>query len=175
MPFNFQLSFSVMQKRRIYWPYGNPRHDAWEVLSSAGQLVVRRNHELVNKGNRRCQGWDVWLNGKHLGAIGGRSLVELEELSRHALKSATRAACCSRYKKFDSGTKLKSRPNWGGSRPFAGRPLKGESKRVSISTTLDRNTLELIDWQRGKTSRGEFLDRLVQEALSLAHGLKTGV
>ncbi len=151
-----------MTKRRIYWPYGNPHYDAWEITSPAGQLVVRRNHALVKSGSRQCQGWDLWLNGKHLGAVGSRPFSDLGSLSRRSLKSLVRSACCGRYEEFIPGTPLKSRPGWGGPRPNAGRPPKGETKRVKFSTTIDRRTSEFIDQQRGDSSRGEYLDRLVQ-------------
>ena len=150
-----------MTKRRIYWPSGHPQHDAWELASPAGQLVVRRNHELVDRGRRQCQGWDVWLNGKHLGAIGSRTLAEVGQLSGRTLKQLAQAACCGRYQEF-SGLSGASRPNWGGRRANAGRPCKGNDKRIILSTTVDRATVELIDRRRGEASRGEYLDRLVQ-------------
>lgn len=151
-----------MAKRRIYWPFGNPRFDAWELDSPAGQLVARRNHPLVNRGTRHCQGWDVWLDGKHLGAVASRAVHELAQLSRRDLKALARPACCSRYEEFVPGTPLSSRPNWGGRRPNAGRPPKGDQKRLKLSTTIARRTIELIDRRRGEDSRGEYLDRLVQ-------------
>ena len=151
-----------MKKRRIYWPYGNPRFDAWEIASPAGRLVARRNHPLVRHGSRYCQGWDLWLNGKHLGAVASPAVGELAQLSRRELKALARPACCGRYEEFNSGTPLKSRPGWGGQRPNAARPPKGEAKCVRLSTTQDRRTVELIDRRRGAASRGAYLDRLVR-------------
>jgi hypothetical protein len=154
-----------MPKRRIYWPYGNPKFDAWEMESAAGRLVLRRNHELRRHKGGRCQGWDVWLNGRYLGAVGSRGLAELVALSRRNLKALVRPACCGRHAEFAVGRVLQSRPGWGGRRANAGRPRKASGRRVDLATTVDPRTLELIDQQRGPVSRGEYLDRLVQAHL----------
>jgi hypothetical protein len=151
-----------MFKRRVYWPYGNPRFDAWELDSEAGQLVVRRNHHLVKGGERQCQGWDLWLNGKFLGAIGSRSLTELSALPWPELSSLTRSACCGRHESFPQGRPAPSLSQRGGRRPNAGRKPRGDLKRIKLNTTIDQMTAMLIDRRRGKLSRGEFLDRLVQ-------------
>lgn len=151
-----------MAKRRLYWPFGNPRFDAWELDSPAGRLVARRNHPLIKSGARHCQGWDVWLEGKHLGAVASRAISELAELSRRDLKALSRPACCSRYEEIVAGKPAGSRPNWGGRRAGAGRPPKGEQKRLKLSTTIEQRTIELIDRRRGADSRGEYLDQLVQ-------------
>jgi len=149
-----------MQKRRVYWPYGNPQFDAWEVASKAGRLIVRRNHVLVRREGQSCQGWDVWLRDRYLGAVGSRSLAELATLPRSGLKSL--AADFSSDPA--SAPKPARKSGWGGRRPNAGRPIKAVARRVDLATTVDRRTLELIDRHRGEASRGEFLDRLVKQA-----------
>jgi hypothetical protein len=151
-----------MFKRRIYWPYGNPRFDAWELDSQAGRLIVRRNHPLVKGGERQCQGWDLWLNDKFLGAIGSRSLTELNALPWLELSSLARSACCGRHESFPHGRTVPSLSQRGGRRPNAGRKPRGDLKRIKLNTTIDQMTAMLIDRRRGKLSRGEFLDRLVQ-------------
>jgi hypothetical protein len=151
-----------VKKRRIYWPSGNPRFDAWEVESPAGQLVARRNHPLVSSGPRQCQGWDLWLDGKHLGAVASRAIAELAGLSRRELKSLSRPACCGRHAEFTPEAAHAARSGWGGRRPNAGRPPKGEARRVRLSTTIARRTVELLDRRRGEQSRGEYLDDLIQ-------------
>jgi hypothetical protein len=150
-----------MKKRRINWPYGNPDFTAFEVESAAGGLVARRNHALVRTGERLCQGWDLWLDGKFAGSLSSRTLSDLATLSREELLRATRLACCGRHHDFHPGQpSLLSRPK-GGPRPNAGRPLKGEAKRVKLSLSLAGRTIELIDARRGERSRGEYLDSLV--------------
>lgn len=150
-----------MKKHRIYWPYGNPQFDAWEIESRAGQLVVRRNHSLI-RGKSNCQGWDIWLGNNYLGVVGSCSLTDIAAKSRHQLKVMVMPACCSRHTDFSAGLSSRSRPGWGGRREGAGRPLKAKLKRVDLATTIDRRTLELIDQNRGEASRGEYLDLLVQ-------------
>jgi hypothetical protein len=157
-----------MQKRRIYWPHGNPQFTAWEISSNVGRVVVRRNHTLGRREGQSCQGWDVWVGDQYLGAVGSRTLTELVTLSHSGLKSLALPACCGRHADFSSGPlatpKRSPKSGWGGRRPMAGRPRKAAARRVDLATTVDRRTLELIDRHRGETSRGEFLDRLVQEA-----------
>lgn len=150
-----------MTKRRIYWPYGNPESDAWQLEAVAGPLVVRRNHPLVRTGRPACQGWDVWLAGRYVGAFTACSLLDLAELPRRQLKASARAACCARHHDYSTGSSA-SRPNWGGRRPNAGRRPTGDAKRVDLATTVDRATLALIDDLRGSASRGQFLDRVVR-------------
>lgn len=148
-----------MQKRRTLWKYGNPAFDAWQMAGAAGDLVVRRNHAPAT-GSSRCQGWDVWLDGRHLGAVGVRTLAELASESREGLERIALAACCGQHSEYliDESP----RPTWGGARSGAGRKPKGEDRRVDLSTSVDPRTLELIDRLRGERSRGEYLDRLVQ-------------
>lgn len=150
-----------MKKRRVNWPYGNPDFAAFEVEAAAGLLVTRRNHALVRTGERLCQGWDLWLDGKFAGALNSRTLSDLATLSREELLRVTRAACCGRHREFQPDQpRLLSRPK-GGRRPNAGRRPKGGVKRVKLSLTLAGQTLELIDARRGERSRGEYLDSLV--------------
>jgi hypothetical protein len=151
----------LVKKRRIYWPYGNPEFDAWEFSSPAGRLIVRRNHPLAT-GKRSCQGWDIWLDQSFLGAVGGRSLSDLATLSRSQLLSLARTACCSRHRNLSPKWAPKEAFGWGGPRSGSGRPCRGERPRVRLGTTVDRQTLDLIDRLRGEASRGEFLDRFIQ-------------
>ncbi len=151
-----------MKKKKIYWPFGNNQFDAWEVESVAGQLVVRRNHALVKAGSRRCQGWDLWLDGEFLGAVGSRLFAELGDLTRRELKTIVVPACCGRYETLVPGQPLKPPPGWGGRRYRAGRPTLGVARRVRLSTTLEQRTIELIDEARGNASRGVYLDELIQ-------------
>jgi hypothetical protein len=157
-----------MKKRRISWPLGNPDFAAWEVEAADGLLVARRNHALVYRGERLCQGWDLWLDGKFAGTVGSRTLSDLATLSREELLRVVRGACCGRHREFQPDQpRLLSRPK-GGPRPNAGRPLKGEAKRVKLSLRLAPQTLELIDARRGERSRGEYLDSLVLADQSLS-------
>jgi hypothetical protein len=149
----------AMRKRRIYWPYGNPASDAWQLEAAAGPLVVRRNHVPATSAGR-CQGWDVWLDGAHLGAIGSRTLSELATESREGLETIALAACCGRHSEFVSGEVPK--PTRGGARAGAGRKPKGERRRVDLSTSVDPRTLEVLDQLRGSSSRGQYLDLLLQ-------------
>jgi hypothetical protein len=153
-----------MKKHRIYWPLGNPKTDAWEVECKAGCLVVRRNHPLIRQGSTNCQGWDVWLNGNYLGAIGSLSLTELAQLSSQRLKTAALAACCGRHADFSPITK-KSHSGWGGRRANSGRRFKAAERRVKLDTSVDPSTLKFIDQHRGIASRGEYIDMLVQGQL----------
>jgi hypothetical protein len=153
-----------MQKHRINWPYGNPAFDAWELTAAAGALVVRRNHAL-QRGQKNCQGWDIWLDHKYLGACSSCSLTQLAALSRPRLKAVALVACCGQHADFAWGTVWRARPGWGGARPHAGRRYKASERRVDLTTTVDRNTLELIDRRRGTKSRGEYIDLLVQGKL----------
>ena len=154
------IILSPVGKRKIHWPHGNPNSDAWQLDSEAGLIVIRRNHPPIISARGGCQGWDVWIEGRYLGAIGSCSLSELAELPRKRLKSAARRACCARHQDFSKGAAA-SRPGWGGPRQGAGRKLKGQSCRVYFTAMLDPRTLERIDRLRGDASRGEFIDRLV--------------
>jgi hypothetical protein len=150
-----------MKKRRIKWPYGNPDFAAFEVESAAGLLVARRNHPLVRSGERLCQGWDLWLDGKFAGALSSRTLKDLATLPREELLRATPAACCGRHHEFQPDQPCLSLRAWGGVRLYAGRrPVHGV-KRVKLSLTPASLTLELIDARRGERTRGEYLDGLV--------------
>ena len=151
-----------MKKRRVNWPFGNPDFAAFEVESAAGLLVARRNHALVRTGQRLCQGWDLWLDGKFAGALSSRTLSDLATLSREELLRATRAACCGRHRDFHPDQPRLLPRSKGGPRPNAGRRPKGETKRIKLSVTLAGATLELIDARRGDRSRGEYLDSLIQ-------------
>lgn len=150
-----------MKKRRIKWPYGNPAFAAFEVKAAAGLLVARRNHALVRSGERLCQGWDLWLDGKFAGALSSRTLKDLATLAREDLLRATRDACCGRHREFQPEQPRLPRAR-GGARPHAGRRPKSGVKRVKLSLTLTRLTLELIDARRGAQTRGEYLDSLVK-------------
>ena len=57
-----------MKKRRINWSWGNPAFFSWAIDCPAGLLVVRHNHAPARSGRRRCEGWDLWLDGRYLGA-----------------------------------------------------------------------------------------------------------
>ena len=149
-----------MKKRRIKWPYGNPAFAAFEVEAAAGLLVARRNHALVRSGERLCQGWDLWLDGKFAGALSSRTLTDLATLAREELLRATRDACCGRHREFQPEQPRLPRAR-GGARPHAGRRPKSGVKRVKLSLTLTHLTLELIDARRGAQTRGEYLDSLV--------------
>jgi hypothetical protein len=149
-----------MKKRRIKWPYGNPAFAAFEVEAAAGLLVARRNHALVRSGERLCQGWDLWLDGKFAGALSSRTLTDLTTLTREELLRATREACCGRHREFQPEQPRLPRAR-GGARPRAGRRPKSGVKRVKLSLTLTHLTLELIDARRGALTRGEYLDSLV--------------
>jgi hypothetical protein len=154
-----------MKKQRIYWPYGNPNFDAWMVEASAGKLVIRRNHPLMMSGKSNCQGWDVWLEGQYLGAIGSCALKELTLLSEPQLKGLLLSACCGKHKDFTLKPVSVRKSGWGGRRPNAGRPCKARFRRVDLATTVDQRTLEFIDQHRGATSRGEFIDLLVKDKM----------
>jgi hypothetical protein len=150
-----------MKKRRVNWPLGNTTFTAWEIDSPAGRMVVRRNHPLVRRGERLCQGWDIWLDGEFVGTLGSRPLAELSTFSHTELLRATRPACCGRHRSFlpaesDSATSSK-----GGRRPHAGRKPLGAARRVGLNTTVEGHTLELIDERRGTRSRGQYLDDLL--------------
>lgn len=149
-----------MKKRRIKWPYGNPAFAAFEVESAAGLLVARRNHALVRSGARLCQGWDLWLDGKFASALSSRTLTDLATLAREQLLRATRDACCGRHREFQP-EQPRLPCTRGGARPRAGRRPKSGVKRVKLSLTHTRLTLELIDARRGAQTRGESLDSLV--------------
>jgi len=149
-----------MKKRRIKWPYGNPAFAAFEIEAAPGLLVARRNHALVRSGARLCQGWDLWLDGKFAGALSSRTLTDLATLAREELLRATRDACCGCHREFQPEQPRLPQAR-GGTRPHAGRRPKSGVKRVKISLTLTRLTLELIDARRGAQTRGEYLDSLV--------------
>ena len=148
-----------MKKRRIKWPYGNPSFVAYEVEAAAGLLIARRNHALVSAGTRLCQGWDLWLDGKFAGALSSRTLQDLATLTREELLRATRDACCGRHREFQPEQPRLPRAR-GGARPNAGRRPKSGVKRLKLSLTLTRLTLDLIDARRGALTRGEYLDSL---------------
>jgi hypothetical protein len=155
------LFFVPMKKRPVKWPLGNPVFIAWEVEAAAGLLVARRNHALVCTGQRLCQGWDLWLDGKFVGALNSRTLGDLATLSRDELLRVTRAACCGRHREFQPDQPRLQRHPKGGPRPNAGRRPKGAAKRVKLNLTLSGQTVELIDARRGEQTRGEYLDSLV--------------
>lgn len=149
-----------MKKRRVNWPQGNPAFTAWEVETPAGRVVARRNHPLIRRGERLCQGWDVWLDGQFVGTVGSRPFAELVTFSRAELLRAVRPACCGRHRSFltESGGALLGK---GGVRPNAGRKPLGAARRVGLNTTIEGHTLELIDERRGTRSRGQYLDDLL--------------
>lgn len=148
-----------MSKRRVYWPFGNPVFDAWQVDTPAGTIVVRRNHQ-PSTGRGPCQGWEVWLDGRYLGAIGALTLAEVSTQTAERLEQMARTACCSHHAEYPTAPVRKS--GRGGARLGSGRKPKGEDRRVDLSTSVARRTLTLIDELRGASSRGEYLDRLVQ-------------
>jgi hypothetical protein len=150
-----------MKKRRVNWPQGNPAFTAWEFEAPAGRVVVRRNHPLVRRGERLCQGWDIWLDGEFVGTLGSRSFAELTAFSHAELLRAVRPACCGRHRSFlpPEGGGLSGK---GGLRPNSGRKPLGASRRVGLNTTVEGHTLELIDERRGSRSRGQYLDDLLQ-------------
>jgi hypothetical protein len=150
-----------MKKRRVNWPFGNPGFAAWEVETAAGLLVARRNHALVSSGQRLCQGWDLWFDGKFAGALSSRTLTDLATLSRVELLRVARAACCGRHREYQPDQPRHARRPKGGPRPNAGRRPKGEAKRVKLSVTVAGQTLALLDERRGERSRGEYLDALL--------------
>jgi hypothetical protein len=159
-----KILVSAMKKRRVNWAFGNPDCTAWEVETAAGLLVIRRNHGLVRAGARWCQGWDIWLDGKFAGALSSRTLSDLATLGRPELLTVLRPACCGRHREYQAEQPRLAPPRQaGGVRPNAGRKTRGEAKRVQISTMVERQTLELIDEQRGVRSRGQYLDWLVDQ------------
>jgi hypothetical protein len=151
-----------MKKRRINWSLGNPAFPAWEVDCPSGPLVVRRNHPLIRSGERHCEGWDIWLDGRYLGAIGSRPLGELIDLSQQDLPILSKADCCSRHQEFPCGPTGEPVVKRGGRRPNAGRKPKGRFKRVRLSVTVEPETLSLLDRVRGDRSRGQYLDTLMR-------------
>jgi hypothetical protein len=150
-----------VKKRRLYWPHGNPQFDAWEISSPGGPLIARRNHALVT-GKHGCQGWDLWIEQRYIGALAGRGLADLASLARAQLLQIVRPACCSRHRDWSQRWTTKAAGGWGGPRPNSGRPRRGDLPRVRLGTTIDPRTLEIIDRLRGAASRGEFLDQLIQ-------------
>jgi len=155
-----------MKKRRINWSWGNPAFSAWTIDYPAGALVVRHNHAPVRSGRRLCEGWDLWLNGRYLGAIGSRSFGELIALPRQELSSLARTACCARHQEFSFGADGETTGRHGGRRPNAGRKPKGETKRVRLSLTVAPETFALLERVRGESSRGRYLDNLIQSSSS---------
>jgi hypothetical protein len=81
-----------MKRRRINWPHGNPAFGAWQFETPAGLIVARRNHPVVRRGQRLCQGCDIWLDGEFVGTLGSRPFGELPDLSRTELLRAVRPA-----------------------------------------------------------------------------------
>jgi hypothetical protein len=159
---SFSIIFYLfMKKRRINWPQGNNAFTAWEIETPAGEVVVRRNHPIVRRGERLCQGWDVWLDGQFVGTLGSRPFAELAAFSRSELLRAVRPACCGRHRSFLSAEGGSVPSNKGGPRPNAGRKPLGEDRRVGLNTTVQGRTLELIDERRGARSRGQYLDDLL--------------
>ena len=77
-----------MKRRRVNWPHGNPAFGAWQFETPAGLIVARRNHPVVRRGERLCQGWDIWLDGEFVGTLGSRPFGELPDLSRTGLLRA---------------------------------------------------------------------------------------
>ena len=150
-----------MKKRRVNWPQGNPAFTAWQIEAPAGQVVARRNHPLVRRGERLCQGWDIWLDGTFVGTLGSRPFAELAAFSRAGLLRAVQPACCGRHRSF-LPTEAGTPSNKGGLRPNAGRKPLGAARRVGLNTTIEGHTLELIDERRGLRSRGQYLDDLLQ-------------
>jgi hypothetical protein len=153
-----------MKKRRINWSWGNPAFFAWAIDYAAGALVVRHNHAPVRSGRRLCEGWDLWLDGRYLGATGSRSFGELIVLSRRELSSLARTACCARHQEFSFGPAGETTGKRGGRRPNAGRKPKGETKRVRLSLTVAPETFALLERVRGENSRGQYLDNLIQSS-----------
>jgi hypothetical protein len=149
-----------MKKRRVNWPHGNPAFTAWEFETPDGRVVVRRNHPIVRRGERLCQGWDLWLDGEFVGTLGSRPFGELTTLSQAELLRAVRPACCGRHRSFlpADSSKLAGK---GGLRPNSGRKPLGAARRIELSTTIDSHTMELIDERRGSRSRGQYLDDLL--------------
>lgn len=157
-----------MKKRRVKWAFGNPSCTAWEVETTAGRLVVRRNHVLVRAGARWCQGWDVWLDGKFAGALSSRTLGDLATLARSELLAVLRPACCGRHREFQAEQPCLRLPRpAGGARTNAGRRPHGTLKRVQFSTMVEPQTLALIDQARGTRSRGQYLDWLLRQGAQL--------
>src|SRR5262245_58831518 len=104
----FQLDLSktiksVMKKRLINWSWGNPAFSAWVIDSPAGVLILRRNHDPIRTGGRHCEGWDLWLDGRYLGAVGSRTFLELVTLSRRELSTLVRSDCCAQHRDFAFG------------------------------------------------------------------------
>jgi hypothetical protein len=153
-----------MKKRRINWSWGNPAFFAWAMDYPAGMLVVRHNHAPVRSGRRRCEGWDLWLDSRYLGAIGSRSFGELIGLSSRELVTLARTACCARHQECTFGVGSETTGKRGGHRPNAGRKPKGEAKRVRLSLTVDPETFALLERVRGESSRGQYIDHLIQSS-----------
>jgi hypothetical protein len=152
-----------MKKRRVKWPLGNPEFVAWEFTCQAGLLVARRNHPAIRYGERRCHGWDLWLDGQFIGAIGSRLVGELISFPRQELLALARSACCGRHREFPFGEPLSRPDRHGGRRPNAGRrPMPLAERRVRLSATIEQGTLVLLDERRGDLSRGQYLDALLR-------------
>jgi hypothetical protein len=152
-----------MKKRRINWSWGNPSFSAWVIDYPAGGLVLRRNHDPIRTGGRRCEGWDLWLDGRYLGAVGSRTFPELVTLSRRELSTLVRTDCCAQHRDFAFGAGSEpTTGKHGGRRPNAGRKPKGEAKRVRLSLTVDLETFTRLERVRGKTSRGQYIDKLMR-------------
>lgn len=62
-------------------------------------------------------------------------------------------------KKFNN---MKKNKNHGGTRPSAGRPLKGKEKRVRINVSIDSQDLKILDDKRGEKSRGDFIGEILK-------------
>lgn len=150
-----------MKKRRSNWPQGNPAFAAWAIETAAGRVVARRNHPLIRRGERMCQGWDIWLDGTFVGTLGSRRFAELTAFTRAGLLRAVQPACCGRHRSFPGMDATAPAPK-GGLRANAGRKPLGLARRVGLNTTLAGRTLELIDERRGARSRGQYLDDLLQ-------------
>ncbi len=147
-----------MKKRRVNWSFGNPAFPAWEVETAAGKILLRRNHALVDTGPRQCQGWDVWVDGHFVGALGSRTLQDFASLNRKELLTALLPACCGRHRRYQEASPRTTR---GGVRAVAGRKPLGEELRVPLSTFVAPQTLARLDELRSSRSRGQYLDALL--------------
>jgi hypothetical protein len=150
-----------MKKHRINWSFGNLAFPAWEIATAAGQMVLRRNHALVRTGDRLCQGWDVWLDSRFVGALGSRTLQDFALLTRGELLAVLRPACCGRHRTFQD--ELTRTVGFGGLRVGAGRKPFDAQRRVQLSTVVAPQTLVLLDELRGTRSRGQYLDWLLAQ------------
>jgi hypothetical protein len=136
----------------VVWQSGFSREAA------AGKILLRRNHALVDTGPRQCQGWDVWIDERFVGALGSRTLQDLASMKRKELLAALLPACCGRHRSFQAA---RPRATRGGVRAGAGRKPIGTERRVPLSTFVAPQTLTRLDELRGSRSRGQYLDALL--------------